>query len=217
MSSAALLDRDAVASTAAIVETPEPLTPHRYRLTVAEYHRLGENGIFDEDFRVELIEGDLIAMPSIGEQHASKTRQLNRLFSLQVGDTAIVDVQNPVALDVHSEPQPDMVLLKPRPDFYASAHPGPEDVLLLIEVSDSTLRYDRDIKVPLYAKAGIPEVWLLDVTGQRLEIYRRPSPEGYREIHYPAPTESIAPVLLPELILSVASLFVPVPSTRREA
>ena len=217
MSSAALLDRDAVASTAAIVETPEPLTPHRYRLTVAEYHRLGENGIFDEDFRVELIEGDLIAMPPIGEQHASKTRQLNRLFSLQVGDTAIVDVQNPVALDVHSEPQPDMVLLKPRPDFYASAHPGPEDVLLLIEVSDSTLRYDRDIKVPLYAKAGIPEVWLLDVTGQRLEIYRRPSLEGYREIHYPAPTESIAPVLLPELILSVASLFVPVPSTRREA
>ena len=217
MSSAALLDRDAVASTAAIVETPEPLTPHRYRLTVAEYHRLGENGIFDEDFRVELIEGDLIAMPPIGEQHASKTRLLNRLFSLQVGDTAIVDVQNPVALDVHSEPQPDMVLLKPRPDFYASAHPGPEDVLLLIEVSDSTLRYDRDIKVPLYAKAGIPEVWLLDVTGQRLEIYRRPSLEGYREIHYPAPTESIAPVLLPELILSVASLFVPAPSTRREA
>ena len=216
MSSAALLDRDAVAATAATVETPEPLTPHRYRLTVAEYHRLGEIGIFDEDSRVELIEGDLIAMPPIGEQHASKTRRLNRLFSLQVGDTAMVDVQNPVMLDARSEPQPDMVLLKPRPDFYESAHPRPEDVLLLIEVSDSTLRYDRDTKVPLYARAGIPEVWLLDVAGQRLEIYRRPSPEGYREIHYPAPTDSIAPVLLPELVLNVASLFIPMPSTQHE-
>ncbi|MCU0807155.1 MAG: Uma2 family endonuclease [Candidatus Contendobacter sp.] len=213
MSNAALLDRDVVAATTATVETPELLTPHRYRLTVAEYHRLGENGIFDEDSRVELIEGDLIAMPPIGEQHASKTRRLNRLFSLQVGDTAIVDVQNPVMLDARSEPQPDMVLLKPRPDFYESAHPRPEDVLLLIEVSDSTLRYDRDTKIPLYARAGIPEVWLLDVAGQRLEIYRRPSPEGYREIHYPAPTDSIAPVLLPELSLSVASLFIPLPST----
>jgi Uma2 family endonuclease len=85
----------------------------------------------------------------------------------------------------------------------------------LIEVSDSTLRYDRDTKVPLYARAGIPEVWLLDLAGQRLEIYRRPSPEGYREIHYPAPAESIAPVLLPELVLSVASLFIPLPSTKR--
>ena len=215
MSNAALLDRDTVAATAAVPDAPEPLTPHRYRLTVTEYHRLGENGIFDEDSRVEMIEGDLIVMPPIGEQHASKTRLLNRLFSLQVGDTAIVDVQNPVALDAHSEPQPDMVLLKPRPDFYESAHPRPEDVLLLIEVSDSTLRYDRDTKVPLYAKAGIPEVWLLDVAGQRLEIYRRPSPEGYREIRYPEATENIAPVLLPELSLSVASLFIPAPSTPR--
>ena len=217
MSRAALLGREAVTPTAAAPDTLEPLTPHRYRLTVTEYHRLGENGIFDEDSRVELIEGDLIAMPPIGEQHASKTRRLNRLFSLQVGDTAIVDVQNPVMLDAHSEPQPDIVLLKPCPDFYESAHPRPEDVLLLIEVSDSTLRYDRDIKVPLYAKAGIAEVWLLDAASQRLEIYRRPSPGGYREIHYPALTDNIAPVLLPELSLSVASLFVSVPPTQREA
>lgn len=209
MNSAALLDRDAVAATAAAVETPAPLTPHRYRLTVAEYHRLGENGIFDEDSRVELIEGDLIAMPPIGERHASKTRQLNRLFSLQVGDTAIVDMQNPVMLDAHSEPQPDMVLLKPRPDFYETAHPRPEDVLLLIEVSDSTLRYDRDTKVPLYAKAGIPEVWLLDLMNQRIAIYRHPSADGYRQIQFPAPEELISPSLLPELTLRIADLFLP--------
>ena len=217
MSNTALLDRDAVTATAAVLDAPEPLTPHRYRLTATEYHRLGENRIFDEDSRVELIDGDLIAMPPIGEQHASKIRRLNRLFSLQVGDAAIVDVQNPVMLDAHSEPQPDIVLLKLRPDFYESAHPGPEDVLLLIEVSDSTLRYDRDIKVPLYAKAGIAEVWLLDVAGQRLEVYRRPSPDGYREVHYPALTDNIAPVLLPELSLSVAKLFVSVPPAQREA
>lgn len=217
MSSATLLDREAVTSTAAVLDIPEPLTPHRYRLSVAEYHRLGRSGIFDEDSRVELIEGDLIAIPPIGEQHASQTRRLNWLFSTQVKEAAFVDVQNPVALDEHSEPQPDIVLLKPRPDFYQSAHPHPEDVLLLIEVSDSTLRYDRDTKVPLYARAGIPEVWLLDLAGQRLEIYRRPSFEGYREIHYPAPTDRIAPVLLPELILNVASLFVPAPPTQRAA
>ena len=214
MSNAALLDRDAVAATAATVETPEPLTPHRYRLTVAEYHRLGEIGIFDEDSRVELIEGDLIAMPPIGCQHAGHLDHIARPFFRQVTE-GIVRVQSPIQLGDHSEPQPDLAVLRYREDFYTQSHPRPEDVLLLIEVSDSTLRYDRDTKVPLYARAGIPEVWLLDVAGQRLEIYRRPSPEGYREIHYPAPAESIAPVLLPELILSVASLFIPLPSTKR--
>jgi Uma2 family endonuclease len=163
--------------------------------------------IFDEDSRVELIEGDLIAMRPIGERHAGKTRQMNRLFSTRVGAAALVDVQNPVALDRHSEPQPDLALLKPRPDFYESGHPQPEDVLLLLEISDSTLRYDRDIKVPLYARAGIPEVWLLDLPGQRLEVYRRPSAEGYREILYPASDETIAPALLPDLVLPVNSLL----------
>lgn len=207
MSSAALPDRDTVASITATLDTLEPPTPHRYRLTVAEYHRLGENGIFDEGSRIELIEGDLIAMPPIGEQHASKTRQLNRLFSLRVGGAAIVDVQNPVMLDAHSESQPDVVLLKPRPDFYESAHPRPEDVLLLIEVSDSTLRYDRDTKIPLYAKAGIPEAWLLDLVNRRVAVYRYPSADGYRQIQFPAPDEQISPILLPELTLRIADLL----------
>ncbi len=216
MSSAALLDREAVASTVATVETPESSTPHRYRLTVAEYHRLGEIGIFDEDSRVELIEGDLIAMPPIGEQHAGHLDHIARPFFRQITQ-GIVRVQGPIQLDDRSEPQPDLVVLRYREDFYTRSHPRPEDVLLLIEVSDSTLHYDRDTKVPLYAKAGISEAWLLDVAGQRLEVYRRPSPEGYREIHYPAPTDHIAPVLLPELSLNVASLFVPAPPTEGEA
>lgn len=207
MPKAATLDREATTSTTTTPNAPDSFAPHRYRLTVAEYHRLGEMAIFDEDSRVELIEGDLIAMPPIGERHAGKIRQLNRLFSARVGAAALVDVQNPVALDRHSEPQPDLALLKPRPDFYESGHPQPEDVLLLLEVSDSTLRYDRDIKVPLYAKAGIPEVWLLDLPGQRLEVYRHPSAEGYREIRYPASDETIAPVLLPDLVLPVNNLL----------
>jgi len=219
MSSATLLDREAVTPTAVIPDTPESLAPHRYRLTVAEYHRLGEIGIFNEDSRVELIEGDLIAMPPIGCQHAGHLDHIARPFFRQVTQgqvtEGIVRVQSPIQLGDHSEPQPDLAVLRYREDFYTQSHPRPEDVLLLIEVSDSTLRYDRDTKVPLYARAGIPEVWLLDVAGQRLEIYRRPSPEGYREIHYPAPAESIAPVLLPELVLSVASLFIPLPSTKR--
>ncbi|MFO1424482.1 MAG: Uma2 family endonuclease [Candidatus Competibacteraceae bacterium] len=208
MNSAALLDRDAVAATAAAVETPAPLTPHRYRLTVAEYHRLGENRIFDEDSRVELIEGDLIAMPPIGCQHAGHLDHIARPFFRQVTQ-GIVRVQSPIQLGDHSEPQPDLAVLRYREDFYTRSHPRPEDVLLLIEVSDSTLRYDRDTKVPLYAKAGIPEVWLLDLMNQRVAIYRHPSADGYRQIQFPAPEELISPSLLPELTLRIADLFLP--------
>lgn len=187
--------------------TLDSSVPHRYRLTLAAYHQLANVGVFNEDSRLELIEGDLIAMPPIGERHASQTRRINQLFSRQIGDTAIVDVQNPVALNAYSEPQPDIVLLKPRADFYEHSHPGPMDILLIIEVSDSTLRYDRETKVPLYAQAGIPEVWVLDIVHQRLEVYRCPSQEGYREVRYPALQEFIAPVLLPNLTVSVQSLL----------
>ncbi len=109
--------------------------PHRYPLTTTVYHQLANLGVFNEDARLELIEGDLIAMPPIGERHASQTRRLNQLFSRQVGDVATVDVQNPVALSAYSEPQPDIMLLKPRADFYEQVHPGPADVLLIIEQS----------------------------------------------------------------------------------
>lgn len=185
--------------------------PHRYRLTVAAYHQLANVGVFNEDSKLELIEGDLIAMPPIGERHASQTRRMNHLFSKQVGDAAIVDMQNPLALNAYSEPQPDMVLLKPRADFYEHSHPGPTDILLIIEVSDSTLRYDRETKIPLYAKAGVPEVWVLDIVHQRLEVYRRPSPDGYREVRYPELQEMITPVLLPNLTISVQSLLTGLP------
>lgn len=211
MNNTAVLDQDVAVAPVTIPEFPEPFVPHRYRLTVAAYHQLGGIGVFNENSRVELMNGELITMPPIGEQHAGKTRRINQIFSRLVGTSAIVDVQNPVALDAHSEPQPDIALLKPRVDFYEHSHPRPEDILLLIEVSDSTLRYDREVKIPHYAKAGISEVWILDIAHQRLEIYRRPSADGYRQILYPELQEQVAPVLLPELLFSVDQLFISAP------
>lgn len=206
MSSAALLDREAGVSTAAVPDAPQSPTPHRYRLTVAEYHRLGESGIFDEGSRIELIEGDLIAMPPIGSQHAGYLDRIAQPIFRQTTQ-GIVRVQSPIKLSDHSEPQPDLTILRYREDFYTSAHPAPADVLLIIEIADSTLQYDRDTKIPLYAKAGIPEAWLLDLVNRRVAVYRYPSADGYRQIQFPAPDEQISPTLLPELTLRVKDLF----------
>ncbi len=199
-------DQTTTASAGAIIGSPESVAPHRYRLTVAEYHRLHELGVFDEDSRIELIEGDLIAMPPIGSQHAGHLDRIAQPIFRQTTQ-GIVRVQSPIKLGDHSEPQPDLTILRYREDFYTGAHPTPSDVMLIIEIADSTLHYDRDTKIPLYAKAGIPEVWLLDLTSQQIAVYRRPSADGYRTIQFPAPEERISPVLLPELTLSIADLF----------
>ncbi|GIW50689.1 MAG: hypothetical protein KatS3mg081_0044 [Gemmatimonadales bacterium] len=148
------------------------------RFTVAEYHKMAEAGILGEDDRVELLEGELVAMAPIGSRHATCVRRLNYLLSRGVGERAIVDVQNPIRLSEYSEPQPDLALLKPRPDFYAAAHPGPEDVLLVVEVAETSADYDREVKIPLYARAGIPEVWLVDLAGAQIETFRQPAQGG---------------------------------------
>lgn len=211
MNDTAVLDRDVAVAPAPISDFPEPCVPHRYRLTVAAYHQLGGIGVFNENSRVELMNGELITMPPIGEQHAGHLDRVAQHCFQGAFVKAIVRVQSPIQLDDHSEPQPDLTLLRPREDFYTHSHPRPEDVLLLIEVSDSTLRYDREVKVPHYARAGVPEVWILDIAHQRLEIYRRPSADGYRQILYPELQEQIAPVLLPELLFSVEQLFIAAP------
>lgn len=208
MNDSAVLDRNIAIAPATIPDFPEPLTPHRYRLTVADYHQLGELSVFNENSRVELMDGELVAMPPIGSQHAGHLDCVAQQCFRKVVVKTIVRVQSPIQLDDHSEPEPDLALLRHREDFYTRSHPRPDDVLLLIEVSDSTLRYDREVKVPHYAKAGVPEVWILDIAHQRLEIYRRPSAEGYRQILYPELQEQVAPVLLPELVFSVEQLFI---------
>lgn len=179
----------------------------RHRLTVSDYHRMGEAGILNEDARVELIEGEIIDMAPIGSRHAGTVSQLSRLLERAVGDAAIVWSQNPFVLSDHSEPQPDVALLRPRSDFYKSSHPRRGDILLVIEVAESSLRYDRDVKIPLYARHGIPEVWLVDLEHSELSLYRKPGKGGYQDVVKLTSPSAVAPSLLPAATLDLSSLF----------
>ena len=179
----------------------------RHRLTVEEYYRMAEAGIFCEDDRVELIEGEIVDMAPIGSGHTSVVKRLNSLFTPSVGTRAVVSVQDPIHLNPHNEPQPDLALLRYRADYYRDAHPSPGDILLLVEVADSSLRYDLDVKLPLYARYGIPEVWIVDLEHRRLEVYRRPDGDVYLEKHCPLKGESIIPAGLAECTVDVAGLF----------
>jgi len=152
----------------------------RRRFTVDDYHRMVEAGILSDDDRVELIDGEIIEMVAIGSRHAACVDRLARLCSAGVRNRAIVRVQNPILLSEHSEPQPDLALLRPRRDFYAAGHPGPQDILLVVEVADTSAETDREIKLPLYARAGIPEVWVVALAETHVEAHRKPSPGGYR-------------------------------------
>jgi Uma2 family endonuclease len=153
------------------------LEPRRFNVT--EYYQMAEAGILSDDERVELIEGEVIKMGSIGSKHAACIARLSGLFHNRMSNQAIPWVQNPVRLSDFSEPVPDVCLVKRRSDFYAAHHPVPADVLLLIEVADSSLLKDRNVKVPLYAAAGIAEVWLVDLPAQSIEVYSNPSQGAY--------------------------------------
>jgi Uma2 family endonuclease len=155
--------------------------PRRHRITVDEYHRMAEVGLLAADARVELIEGEIIDMAPIGTGHSFVVDELAERFIRAVAGRARIRVQGAIRLDQSSEPQPDIALLAPRPDQYRHAHPAPADVLLLIEVSDSTLRYDREEKMPLYARHGIPEVWIVDLQHGELHFHRTPEGGRYRD------------------------------------
>ncbi len=180
--------------------------PH-YRFTVDDFARMGESGIIGHDERVELIDGEVRQMSPIGSLHSSLVSRLARKLTLQLGDRAIVTVQSPVILSDFSEPQPDLLVLKPRDDFYAGGHPRPQDVLLLIEVADTTLEYDRDEKIPRYAESQIPEVWLVDAGGREVAQYARPKGNRYQQIRAFEPGEELAAQEIESLALSVAELF----------
>jgi Uma2 family endonuclease len=179
----------------------------RRLFSVEDYYLMAKAGILKEDDRVELIEGEIVEMAPIGSRHAACLDRMTRLFSERVGRQAIVRVQSPVRLGEHSEPQPDIALLRPRDDFYATAHPGPADVLLLIEVADTSIEYDREVKVSLYAQAGIGEVWLVDLVGESIEVYQSPGSAGYQEIRVVRHEERLAPKALPELELSASGIL----------
>lgn len=180
----------------------------RRRFTLDEYHRMGETGILGPEDRVELIEGEIIEMAPIGSRHAATVARIHHRLSVRVGDRAVVWVQNPLLLIRHqSEPEPDVMLLAPRADFYASGLPEPPDVRLLIEVADSSLPYDRRTKLPLYARAGVAEVWLVDVEGSTLEIHRGPVGAAYLHVRVPGAGETFAPEAFPDLTLSLRDLL----------
>lgn len=180
----------------------------RRRFTVEDYHRMAQVGIFTEDDRVELLEGDIVMMTPIGSRHASCVARLTHLFTSALGQRAIVWVQNPLRLRADSEPQPDLALLRPRADFYATAHPGPEDVWLVVEVAETSADDDRAVKVPLYARSGIPAVWLVDLSSDRVEVYTGPTPEGYRTVQTVDRGHALALDAFPELTIPVDPLLV---------
>ena len=182
-----------------------PLSAHRF--TVDEYHRMGEAGVFHEDDRVELVDGQVVEMSPIGPEHAGCVGALTGLLARLVGDRAVVWVQNPIDLSELAEPQPDVALLSPRPDAYRTAHPQPEDILLVIEVADTTVTYDRDVKLPLYARAGIPEAWLVDLKSHHIEVCREPSGAQYTDIRTARRGETITPVAFPTVKISVEEIL----------
>ena len=175
--------------------------------TVDEYHRMFDAGILSPDHRFQLIRGEIIEMPVPKSQHSGRVNRLNRLFTSRLGESVIVSVQNPVWLDELSEPVPDLVLLRPRADFYTDLSPSPEDVFLLVEISHTTVQYDTKIKAPLYAEAGIPEYWLLNINQDALEVRTHPADGKYTSLTVFRRGQTISPQKLPATTFSIDEIL----------
>lgn len=181
--------------------------PERRRFTVEEYHCMGEAGILRPDERTELIRGEIIVLPGMGPGHAQAVRKASKSFERRFGDQAEVSPQCPIRLPEDGEPQPELALLRPPAERYATGHPLPEDVLLLVEVSDTSLKHDRETKVPLYAEAGIRETWLVNLPAERIEVYRDPAPDGYRSITIVTRKGTLRPLAFPDITIPCAELL----------
>lgn len=179
----------------------------RRLFTVKEYHQMVEIGILSKDDRVELIEGEIIQMAATGISHASCVRRSIELFQQLPENTAILNVQKPVQLSIQTELQPDLVLLKFPDDSCKTAHTGASEVLLLIEITDSKIDNERDVKIPIYARSMIQEVWLVDLVENRLEAYRQPTPNGYSLILELRPGQELAPIAFPDFAVSVDAIL----------
>jgi Uma2 family endonuclease len=182
--------------------------PTRIRITTDRYQKMVATGVLTKCDRVELIEGEIVDMAPIGPKHAAVTSRLTRLFIRELGNSAIVSPGGPVNLGDLSEPQPDVLVLKPRADDYSSKIPEATDVLLLIEVSDSTLTFDQSTKLSLYARYGVSEYWVVDVEGQRIVVYREPAAKGYVcKLEFSAPN-TVSPQAFPDLKVAVGEILV---------
>lgn len=181
--------------------------PQRHAISAGEYLRIGEAGVFAPETRLELIEGEIVEMAPIGSPHAGTVMILNRFFSRAAGDSAIVLVQSPLILGDRSVPQPDLALLRPRADSYTRSHPTAADVLLAVEVADTTLAFDVGTKMPLYARAGVVEAWVVDLQERVVQVFRDPGASGYRTRFTVSGKETVSAVALPEVALLAATLF----------
>ncbi len=179
----------------------------KHRFTVTEYYRMAETGVLRPDARVELLNGEIIDMSPIGPFHGGVTKYLIDVFSAAANGRWNLGVQDPVRLNDHSEPQPDVALLRPAADFYRRRHPGPDDVLLLIEVSDSTLDQDRETKLPAYGRAGISELWIVNLNELTMEVYREPHFEGYASKTVLRAGEQASPAGFPDVSVDVRDLL----------
>lgn len=190
------------------VQTHAP-EPALRLITVDEYYRMGEAGIFDEDGQVELFQGRIYKLSPKSPLHSATVDTAGDYLKERIGKRAIVRTQEPIRFNSHSEPEPDIAVLKPREDRYSKAHPTPEDCLLLIEVSLSTLKYDREKKGAAYAAAGVPQYLILNLAARELEDHREPSPEGYRYKHLLRADERFNLVAFPEVEITVGNLLPP--------
>lgn len=199
----------AATSAPAIAEIPMGTAspPYRRKFTVDEYYRMAEVGILERDERVELIEGEIIVMPPIGPAHAWDVDYLHEVLVRYAVGRYYVRNQNPVRLSDESEPEPDVALLRRCPEGYGAAHPTPADVLLVIEVADSSLEYDRNIKAHIYGRSGVPETWVRNLPEDCIERFTEPGPDGYAQHTIHRRGETLTPVVLPDLELAVADLL----------
>ena len=177
-----------------------------WRFTVDDYYLMAEVGILTHDERVELVNGEIIQMSPMGDRHAYSVDELVDLLGYRFRGRARIRCQNPVRIDGRREVQPDIAVLKLRDDLYSSGHPGPADVLLLIEVSDTTLSYDRNVKLPMYAQFDIPETWIINIPDRLVEIYTDPSDGQYRTRHTYSPDQTVSPTAFPDVTLPVSRI-----------
>ena len=184
---------------------PVQLLTHKF--TTEQYHLMHEAGVFAEGDRLELINGEITEMSPIGRKHATCVARSTKVFELKLGDRSIIWSQNPIRLVDNSEPQPDLTILKLRDDFYEDSLPTPADILLIIEVADSTITYDREIKSPLYAAAGIPEMWLFDVNRKIIEGYSQPSALGYKRMQRYEQNDTFSMLAFPDVTFAWHEVF----------
>jgi Uma2 family endonuclease len=181
--------------------------PQRRLFTVEEYERIVEAGILGEDDHVELLDGEIVQMTPIGSRHAATVKRSRTILGGLLGSRAVIGVQDPVVLGDLSEPEPDLSVCKPRDDYYAARHPRAADVLLLIEVSDTSLDYDRDRKLPLYARYRIPETWIVDIVQQQIIVAREPGPDRYEDFSTVGRDGTISAVAFPDLVFEAVEIL----------